>query len=88
MRPLVVVEVELLHQALIQLDPAFSWVDVDVFDFDAPPEPLDEGIVGRVSVALPSDRWRRRYCGGGGGRQTLGWRCDARHAKDGSLDGA
>jgi hypothetical protein len=55
MRPLVVVEVEVRCQALIQLDPAFSWFDVDVFDFDAPPEPLDEGIVCRSPPAIHGD---------------------------------
>ena len=55
MKPLVVVEVEVLAQALDGLGHTFVVVQIDLFVFDAAPEPLDKDVVQCSAAPIHTD---------------------------------
>ena len=55
MKPLVVVEVEVFAQALDCLGDTFVVVQIDLFVFDAAPEPLDKDVVQRSTASIHTD---------------------------------
>src|SRR5262249_60535536 len=54
MGTLLVVEAEVGRQARLQLGHSLIILDVDVFVFDAPPEPLDEHVVQGPPPTIPA----------------------------------
>ena len=55
MKPLAIVEVEVVAQTCDRLGHAFVIVPVNFFVFDAAPEPLDEDIVQGSTAAIHTD---------------------------------
>lgn len=55
MKPLVVVEVEVFAQALDGLGHPFVVVQIDLFVFDAAPEPLDKDVVQCSTASIHTD---------------------------------
>ncbi len=54
-RPVVVVVDEVLGQELVQFVAVNGAVAVNTLLFDAPPEPLDEGVVGGTALSVHAD---------------------------------